>query len=150
MTGVEHETEAIERLFDIEASSGGDEACRTEGDELAARPKSKEVLSVLHWSDVDETLVEIERILIDAGTRSAVTTVDQAAVELEKCAKVLSEVQVGAQQITLQEVAAIGRLRAKRRMVLILSMLSDLPGDREEAMIAERDVVEVIGPVRRG
>jgi hypothetical protein len=150
MAGVEHKAKAIEGLLDVEAGSSSDQACGTQRDELAAGTNSKGMIGRLQGSDINEALIEVELILVDAGARSAVATVDQATVELEKGAKPLGEVQVGARQVALEEVAIIGRLRAKSGVVLILAALAELPGDREEVVLSERDVVEAVGPVPLG
>ena len=64
-----------------------------------------------------------------------------------KVRKMRSKVQVGAEQVALQEVAVILRLCAKGGVVLIFAALADLARNREEIVLSQRNVVEAVGPV---
>ena len=94
---MQHEAKAIEGLLDVEPGTGGDQASGSEGDELATGTNREAISGRLHGSDVDEALVEVELVFIDAGSWTTVAAVGDAAVELNEGSEALGEVQVGAQ-----------------------------------------------------
>ena len=101
---MQHEANAIEGLLDVEAGPGCDEACGTQRDELAAGANREGMIWRLQGDDIYEALVEVELVFVDARPRSAVSTIDQAAVELDESAEALRQVQICAEEIALQEV----------------------------------------------
>ena len=74
-------------------------------------------------------MIEVEGICVDGGAGAAVTAVDEAAVELDEGAEVRGEVQVGAEQVALEEVAVVGWLRAEGWVVLVFAALAELAVD---------------------
>ena len=88
---------AIERLLDVESCSCGYQASGTERDQLPAQANSDVGFGIVAERQVEKRLIEIECVLIDAGTGTAIATRDEATIELYEGAEVLAQMEIGAE-----------------------------------------------------
>jgi hypothetical protein len=145
---------AIKALSNVRAFAKRDEARGAISQFLATHPQSQRVCFGKRKTNVEECLVKIEHILI-SWPGPAVAAVLEAAFELRKEADILSEVGVGVNHVTLEQVAIIILWpQAPLAIVIVFVALANLAseGQIEIASTVERyefNGVEEVGSVGR-
>jgi len=130
-TGVRDQADAVKAERDVRSLAQRVHASRTDRDLLATDAKDGGGRPCGADRHVNKDLVQIELVLVDHRPRSADATVLEARVEFGPDAHARSDMQIGVQQIALQEIP--GRIRRRQAEVRIAEAFI-----REPHLAAER------------